>query len=298
MFIDYGWRERGGTLVEDELCIRVHVIDKFPPGPGLEAAIRQGKTLSPIPSTIAGIPVDVPRGAYRLHQWWWGGWWQRPTGPRAGRTSPMQGGISVSNAYQNAYGTLGGAVRDRETGDLMMLSNFHVLAGIWHARPGWPIYQPGRGDGGTGTDTVAEFSHHAMESNLDAAVARLTGSRQLINEQLDLGPVRGVGWAQMGMDVIKSGRTTDITRGRVTGVEGVFRGYYAGVNRLIRHVITIEPCQAGAQVSAAGDSGAFWLEKQTMHAVGLHFAGGDAPERALAVDMQPVLEALNVRMVS
>jgi len=102
----------------------------------------------------------------------------------------------------------------------------------------------------------------------------------------------------MGMNVIKSGRTTDVTRGRVTGVEGVFRGYYAGVNRLIRHVITIVPRVDGAQVSAAGDSGSFWLDEETMHAVGLHFAGQDAPERALAIDMQQVLDALNVRLAS
>ena len=31
-----------------------------------------------------------------------------------------------------------------------------------------------------------------------------------------------------------------------------------------------------------------------MQAVGLHFAGSDFPERALALDMQSVLDALNV----
>ena len=71
--------------------------------------------------------------------------------------------------------------------------------GLWHARPGWPIYQPGQGDGGTTADTVARLSRYAMAANLDAAVAELTGARKLINDQFDLAPVKGVGWAEPGM---------------------------------------------------------------------------------------------------
>ena len=63
-------------------------------------------------------------------------------------------------------GTLGGMVIDRETGAKMILSNWHVLVGLWHARPGWPIYQPGQGDGGTTADTVARLSRDAMEPTL------------------------------------------------------------------------------------------------------------------------------------
>jgi endonuclease G len=295
MFVDFGWRERGGTLIEDELAIRVHVIEKIAAGPALEAAIDQGVTRAPIPDTIAGFPVDRPQGAYGLHQWW-GGRWRQPANPRMRRTDPMQGGVSVSDAFRRISGTLGGLVIDRDTGDPMILSNWHVLAGAWHARPGWPIYQPGRGDGGGPADTVAKLSRHSMSSNLDAAVAKLTSSRQLVNHQLGLKPVRSAGWAQLGMEVIKSGRTTDVTRGRVTGVEGTTRMPYSGVHRLIRNVMTIEP-RRGPQVSAGGDSGSFWLQEETMQAVGLHFAGGDQPERALAIDMQPVLDALNVNII-
>jgi endonuclease G len=295
MLVDFGWRERGGALVEDELCIRVHVVEKIAPGPALEAATQKGTTRGPIPDTIAGFPVDRPQGSYGLHQWWWGGGWQRPAEPRARRTDPMQGGISISNAYLYGYGTLGGPVIDRETGDPMILSNWHVLAGHWHVRPGWPIYQPGRGDGGGHADTVATFSRGAMSSSLDAAVAELTGSRSLVNHPFGLEPVKGVGWAQPGMEVIKSGRGTDVTYGRVTGVEGTAVMPYGGVYRRIRNVMTIVP-RPGMRlvVSAGGDSGSFWLQEETMHAVGLHFAGGDSPERALAIDMQPILDALNV----
>ena len=99
---------------------------------------------------LAAFPSTVPQGAYRLHQWW-----QPPAPPRARRAAPMLGGISVANGRIRGYGTLGGMVIDRETGAKMILSNWHVLVGLWQARPGWPIYQPGQGDGGTDADTVA-----------------------------------------------------------------------------------------------------------------------------------------------
>lgn len=297
MLIDYGWPERNGEAQDNEQPhIRIHVIQKFPLGPALEAAIDTGRTQNAIPETIAGIPVDVPQGRYQLQQ----GFWVRDlysNALRARRTIPMRGGISISNSYRYGYGTLGGLVKDRVTGVPMILSNWHVLAGSWSSQQGWPIYQPGWGDGGNRTDTVATLSRHAMSANLDAAVAELTGERQLINEQLDLGPVKGIDWAQVGMEVVKSGRQTRVTRGRVTSIEGTLRINYSSVDRLIRNVMTIEP-RLGPQVSAGGDSGSLWLEESTMRAVGLHFAGSDYPERALAIDLQPVLDELNVNLVT
>lgn len=295
MLIDFGWAEHGGKLYEDELGIRVHLIEKFKDRPTLELAVSKGLTRAEIPDSIDGFPVDKPEsGRLRLQRGWGGGGWRTP---RMHRADPIQGGISVSNASLRGSGTLGGLVRDGETGDPMILSNWHVLAGHWGIRPGWPIYQPGRSDGGRRADTVATFSHSAMSSNLDAAVARLTGSRALLNHPLGLEPVKGVSWAMPGMEVIKSGRTTGVTYGRVTGVEGTFRGYFGGVYRRIRNVMTIVPRPGLEQVvSSGGDSGSFWLQEETMHAVGLHFVGNDDPEYAQAMDMQPILDALNVDM--
>lgn len=296
MFIDYGWRVRDGVLRDQEApCIRVHVIEKFPEPDLLDAAIQSGRTGGGIPDKIAGIDVDRPQGAFTLHQtgWSWGSRRRRPADPRKARSDPMLGGISVSDAYRYIAGTLGGLVRDRETGAPMILSNFHVLAGTWSARKGWPICQPGRGDGGSWADRVATLSRHAMASNLDAAVAEVTEGRQLVNDQLGLGPVTGVSWAQLGMNVVKSGRTTRVTQGRVTGVEGTARLPYSGVPWLIRNVIKIEP-RVGRDVSLGGDSGSFWLDEETMNAVGLHFASGKRETDGLAIDMNPILDALEV----
>jgi endonuclease G len=297
--IDFGHPEHGGQIAEDELAIRLHVRRKLS-GPALEAAVGAGQT-RPIPPFIAGFPTDVPEGIYRLQQQWsgWGGWGQSPAvnAPTV-RADPLRGGLSISDENHYAAGTLGGLVIDRATGAEMILSNWHVLVVDWGVRVGQRIYQPGRLDGGTSLDTVATLTRDAMSVNLDAAVASLNDSRRLVNDQLDLEPVAGDGPAELGMQVVKSGRTSGVTYGRVTAVEGIAKMRYGFLERIIHHVVTIEPRSNFAEVSAPGDSGAWWLDQVTGRAIGLHFAGSNFPERGLALDMPAVLDALNVDLVT
>lgn len=293
--IDFGHPEHSGQIAENELAIRFHVRRKLS-GPALEAAVGAGQT-RPIPPFIAGFPTDVPEGTYRLQQWF--GWGQSPVGnSRMVRANPLRGGLSISDEYHYAAGTLGGLVVDRLTGAEMILSNWHVLVVDWGVRAGQCIYQPGRLDGGTSLDTVATLTRDAMAVNLDAAVATLNGSRQWVNDQLELEPVAGVGQAELGMQVVKSGRTSGVTYGRVTAVEGIARMSYGFLERIIRHIVTIEPRSSFEEVSAAGDSGAWWLDQATGQVIGLHFAGSNYPERGLALDMPAVLDALNVDLVT
>lgn len=292
--IDFGYPETQGKIVPGEVTMRFHVAKKLG-GVALESAVEGGFT-RPIPPTFAGFETDVPEGVYRLQQWGWG--WGRPRrlrrDVRASRGDPLCGGISISDAHHNAYGTLGGIVVDRDTEEPMMLSNWHVLAADWRARPGLSIYQPGRRDGGGRSDTVATLARHAMAKNLDAAVARLTDERDIANDQVDLGPIRGVGRAELGMEVVKSGRTTKITRGQITAIDGLTKINYRGIDRVIHNVVTVEPFNVAEQVSAGGDSGSWWVNSETMEVVALHFAGSNRPERALAIEMPQVLNALNV----
>jgi endonuclease G len=293
--IGLGNPEHKGQVAGNELAIRVHVRKKLS-HPALEAATEAGYTQS-IPTEIDGFQTDVLQGDYALHQWSsWRGWrWPTTRDKRAARSDPMQGGISISDEFHMAYGTLGGKVYDRATGDEMILSNWHVLAADWAARRGQLIYQPGRLDGGTYMNAFAFLTRDAMAHNLDAAVATLTGQRQLINEQLELGPVRGVGNWQLGLPVVKSGRGSRITYGRIVEIESTARIRYGYLERIIRDVMIIDPLNGG-EVSKPGDSGSWWLNATTRAAVGLHFAGSDMPERALALNMQSVLNALGVEI--
>jgi hypothetical protein len=180
----------------------------------------------------------------------------------------------------------------------MILSNWHVLVGSWRALRGQKIFQPGRLDGGSFVDNIAALSRDAMGMNLDAAVAALNDQRRYVNDQYQLGPATGLQHARLGMGVVKSGYRTAVTYGIVAAVEGIAKLRYDGLDRVIRHVFTIESEYQFEQVSGPGDSGSIWLEDDTLAAVGLHFAGSDAPERALAMDLQPVLNALDVELLS
>jgi endonuclease G len=293
--VDFGLQESDGRFT-GQLAVRIHVHQKLS-GFSLESAIAAGRT-SEIPPTIGGFPTDVQEGRYAAQQWtwpWYPAW--RPGGGRSGRSDPLQAGISISDEWRLGYGTLGGLVRDRTTGEAMLLSNWHVLSGRWATPATLWIVQPGRLDGGGWRDRIAVFARHAMNSDIDAAVARLQGNRTLRNYQLGIGPVTGVrrlSLADLGQVVTKSGRKTGVTRGRFTGTDGIQKMNYGGIQRLVRHVLTIDPIYG--QVSDAGDSGSWWLDAGTKQAVGLHFAGSNRPERALAIDMQAVLDALNVNV--
>jgi hypothetical protein len=287
--IDFGLPEHDGEIAADERAVRVHVRRKLP----VEALEAAGITV--VERRILDFQTDVVEGTYRPELWWQGiGAWPRAD-PRMTRADPLCGGVSISDSRHNAAGTLGARVIDRTTGMEMILSNWHVLVADWAGRPGQPILQPGRLDGGTAVHTVAGLTRDAMAMNLDAAVATLTGNRGIVNDQLGLGSITGVRSATQGLRVVKSGRTSGITHGVVTGLSGVAQISYSGIPRTIRHVIAIDPLMGG-EVSRPGDSGSAWLAADDRQAVGLHFAGGDAPERGLAIDMATVLAALDVEL--
>jgi hypothetical protein len=292
--VDFGLREQSGILTA-ELAVRCHVLKKFRTRASLEAAFGQGRTRVDLGAirSIGGFPVDVIEGHYKPTVW---GRPRRPASPRTGRQNPMRGGISISPSYMQGYGTLGGKVIDRATGAELLLSNWHVLVGEWRPRLERLIYQPGTGDGGGPADTVAGVVRDAMAVGIDAAVALLNGDRALTNDQLGLGAVTGLATPALGMLVVKSGRASDITTGLVTGIEGVQLMRYAGIERMIRHVVTIDSLDGYSEVSRPGDSGSFWLERGTRRAVALHFAGSNAPERGLAMAMEQVLDALDVSL--
>jgi hypothetical protein len=289
--VDFGIPIRA-EAADERPTIRFHVPRK------LSRAQLERAGIEAVPRQIGEFVTDVIEGAYVPHVWSWWRPWQPPVGSPRSRFATMRGGISVSVARDFSAGTLGGLVRDRTTGDLMILSNWHVLAAERWVAAGLPICQPGRLDGGMPYDVVATTTRHAMRQNIDAAVATLTGDRPLINDQLNIGPITGVALPRLGMRVTKSGRTTGVTEGIITGVEGQARLWYGSMQRTIQHVMTIVPVPGKREVSAGGDSGSWWLDAETHAAVGLHFAGSDDPEQALAIEMVVVLDALDVELVT
>lgn len=297
--IDFGWKinDRDGRSIEKTPRIRIHVREKEY-GAAFESFAANNPELV-IDTDLIGYPVDLPLAKYRTGQKLqleWYGWEAPPVNPRGRVFNPLRGGISISNAFKNSYGTLGGRVVDRRTGRDMILSNWHVLVGSWYVPRGTPIYQPGRLHGGTSRNTIANYDRDAMNSYMDAAVAYVNGNRPITNGQEELSQVTGTTEPLPDMVVTKSGSKTRITEGLVTGFVGRMVMNYDGVPRVIRNVFHVAQISNDHEVSAGGDSGSWWLEKSTNRAVGLHFAGSNVPEYALAISMPHVLDALDVRI--
>jgi hypothetical protein len=198
------------------------------------------------------------------------------------RNRPLRIGGSVGH-FAITAGTLGGFVTRRRDGAILMLSNNHVLANENRAETGDAILQPGRFDGGRRpVDRVGDLAafvrlRQARVNLVDAAVAdvrkgiaydaaRLTG----------IGRLAGLGPAVLddSARVAKVGRTTGVTRGRVTAFEldNVVVAYDSG-NLRFDDQIEIEGAGDKA-FSDGGDSGSLIVDADRL-AVALLFAGGD-----------------------
>ena len=294
--IDVGLRikERDGRRITPHLTVRVHLRKKLR-GPAFESFARNHPKRI-VDEQMIGYPVDIIEANYPLQ---FHGVRSSMGSPRVGVHQTLEGGISVSNEWSFSFGTLGGFVEDRNTRERMILSNWHVLAGSVSAPMGLRILQPGFGDGGRRRHTVAHLERHAMDKGIDAAVARLSGMRQHSNSALGIGNIKGSAAPALGIHVTKSGRTTAVTEGVITGIDGVAKIPYGRFERLIRHITHIAKVDGSELVSEAGDSGSWWLEKSSHRVVALHFAGDRDPntEYGLAVDIEPVLNALNVDVI-
>lgn len=195
-----------------------------------------------------------------------------------GRVRPLRPGVSVAHIDVTA-GTLGGFVTIE--GRLHALSNHHVLVGTPTARAGDPVLQPGPADGGRAprdrVGALAGFLPLAAgtTASVDAATAVLD------EEDVDLtypsGPVTGTLRVAGAETVEKIGRTTGLTRGRVTAFEldDVVVGYGPDVGDVsFDDQLEVEGLGRGP-FSRGGDSGSLVSVPGTGRAVGLLFAGSE-----------------------
>ncbi len=122
-----GFKESGG-LVTDQLAVIALVNEK-----------RSEGSLSPsdvVPKQVDGIRTDV----YEVGE-------LRALSQPRDRVRPIQAGVSAGH-FRITAGTLGVMVRDRTTGDLLLLSNNHVFANNNEAQVGDAVLQPAALDGG------------------------------------------------------------------------------------------------------------------------------------------------------
>lgn len=113
-----------------------------------------------VPAEALGVEQVIPRRIGRVHTDVIEVGEMRFLG-RTEKMRPAQPGVSIGH-YKVTAGTFGAVVRDRNSGDLLILSNNHVLAnasdgGDGKSSPGDPVYQPGSYDGGTEADLIGHL---------------------------------------------------------------------------------------------------------------------------------------------
>ena len=228
---------------------------------------------------------------------------QRAAAPRKSAVDPVVPGVSIGHPAAGA-GTAGCVCYDAIDGTPYLLSNWHVLQGPG-GRIGDAIVQPGRHDDNrVDRNRVGQLVRSHLGVAGDCALATVS-KRRLAAEILELGqPVRRLGEPELADRVVKSGRTTGVTRGLVQRVHVVARIDYgeAGEQDIGCFEIGPDPQDPGedSELSRGGDSGAAWLlvqpDQPTDMLLGLHFAGevGEEAEHALACYASSVFEKLGV----
>jgi len=213
---------------------------------------------------------------------------------------PAPVGVSTGHPDITA-GTIGARVRD-DTGNVYALSNNHVYANINTANIGDNVLQPGAYDGGMDPadafGTLFDFvwlKPSILQVNyVDAAIA-LSTEAELDNAT----PPDGYGVPRsrpisprVNMRVMKYGRTTGLTTGRISAINvftivGYGPDYYLWFDRQIMI--------SGSGFSAGGDSGSLIVVERGRNArrpVGLLFAGSSTSTLANPIGL--VLDALDV----
>ncbi|HEY5752320.1 MAG TPA: hypothetical protein VIT21_04165 [Chthoniobacterales bacterium] len=224
------------------------------------------------------------------------------------RQRPALIGCSVGH-FKITGGTLGCFVQPRTGGGVCILSNNHVLADENRARKNDAILQPGTFDEGADPDdTIAMLTRFVRlkrsgRNLVDCAIATVNEGITFDRARLrGLGKLAGLSdtFLEEGEVVAKIGRTTGLTRGRVTAFEldNVIVRFDIG-NLRFDNQIEIEG-MGDAPFSDGGDSGSLIIGEDK-RGVALLFAGGDqggtnGKGLTYANPLRAVLDALKVNL--
>lgn len=222
---------------------------------------------------------------------------------------PAPGGVSVGH-YRVTAGTIGCLSLGRSAprnSRLMLLSNNHVIANSNNAVFGHCISQPGSYDGGScpahqiailerfipiafggATNYVDCATGWCWPDRVRRELVYLSGGAQQFF-RINNSPL----YPQLGWNVGKSGRTTQLTVGRVVSLNwsgwinyGVGYAWFAGQFVVQGH---------SGNFSAGGDSGSsVWTWDSTRRPVGLLFAGGGG--YTICNPMPWVVSALDINL--
>ena len=226
---------------------------------------------------------------------------QVDTTARFGRPVPI--GVSTGNQGECSAGTIGARVRNVGNGNVYALSNNHVYALENNAPIDSNVLQPGRFDTGCSVNagdvigTLADFEpiifSPTASNTIDAAIA-LSSTANLGNATPSGGygtPRSATVAAFVGQKVQKYGRTSLLTKGQVTGINGtILIGYGSGTARFVNQIIV----GSRKPFIKNGDSGSLLVTDPDRNPVGLLYASDSSGKNAIANLIDPVLTQLGV----
>ncbi len=182
----------------------------------------------------------------------------------------------------------------KKGGQVFALSNNHVYATSNLASINDPVIQPGTFDGGSSSaddiGTLKEFKPIVFSTSannvIDAAIA-LSSTALLGNSTPSNGygtPKSTTTTASVNMRVMKYGRTTQQTKGRVTAINATVNVNYGspGVARFVNQIVI-----GGGGFSSGGDSGSLIVVEKggdKLKPVGLLYAGSSNSTIANPID--------------
>lgn len=217
---------------------------------------------------------------------------------------PVPIGVSTGNEQECAAGTVGARVTDGT--NHYALSNNHVYArendGV-NGSTDEEVLQPGRFDTNCATDpadVIGTLADHedidfsiTANNEMDAAIASAT------TDELGNGtPPDGYGipTSQTVAETIdqavqKYGRTTGLTTGTVTDINGIVNvGYTNGTARFVNQIVV----KSKKPFLKLGDSGSLLVTDPDKNPVGLLFASNRSGKLAIANPIDPVLARFGV----
>ena len=309
--VGVGYKVQGGEQTDDHAVV-VMVSRKLP----LPALSSQAI----LPKNVEGVKVDVIEVGYL-----------RALQARTDRWRPAPGGVSLGH-YKITAGTFGAIVRDKNTGERLILSNNHVIANSNDAEPGDQILQPGPIDGGSlDNDTIAhlerfcpiEFTSEpgtcdiaATYAKLGNAIAGLIGSKHRVStlqsnpqavNKVDAAVAKPINDDDVLDEIIEIGTvqgTEEGSLGLSIRKSGRTTSFTTGQITLINATVNVnyggnriaqfENQLVCGPISQGGDSGSLIAAGDSQKAVGLLFAGSD--QTTIFNPIQDVLECLEVEI--
>lgn len=270
-----------------EVVLKVYVEQKLP----------KSQLDNPVPAKvrIPGVEEEVPTDVEEIGR--------VEKEPNTARVRPAVPGFGVGHV-KISVGTFGCLVRKRGQKALYILSNAHVLADDGTGQIGDKIVQPGDYDGGKSpADVIAElaawapfqFTTTGYPNLVDAAIAKVKKAADVTSAVRLIGVPKGASkFVRRGMQVQKTGRTTDYTIGVIKDINYRLALKYkkpgggSGRVGLADQVLC-------TRYTAGGDSGSA-VFNMSGKVVGLHFAG--SPSTSVFNRIEHVLTALDIELVT